>query len=182
MRTAIPPLETLGPRIMVLGASNAGKSTLADAIARKSGLTPVFLDQLRFVPGSNWVERPDRDFAADHDAAILGEHWIIEGNYKALIAQRVARATSIVVLWDRPLPAFYRYLRRTLLEGRRIGTLAGNRDSLKWRMIHWILFAQPGRRGMYERTALDSGLPVVRAFGMSEVRRLYEAWRLGRQV
>ena len=65
MSGATPPLEALGPRIIILGASNAGKSTLAEAIARKARSTPVFLDQLRFVANSDWVERPDADFTAE---------------------------------------------------------------------------------------------------------------------
>ena len=34
-------LSDLGDRICILGPSNSGKSTLADAIARKRGLEPV---------------------------------------------------------------------------------------------------------------------------------------------
>ncbi|TGQ03272.1 AAA family ATPase, partial [Mesorhizobium sp. M00.F.Ca.ET.217.01.1.1] len=37
-------LSDLGDRICILGPSNSGKSTLADAIARKRGLTPIHLD------------------------------------------------------------------------------------------------------------------------------------------
>lgn len=174
----LPRLEALGPRIMILGASNAGKSTLAEAIARKSGLKPVFLDQLRFAADSDWLERPDADFTADHDAAILGERWVIEGNYRLVMPQRPARATGIVVLWDRRWPAFFRFARRTLFEKRRAGGLPGGRDSLKWSMISWILVVQPKRQGRYERIAADSGLRFVCAYGMPQIRALYAAWGL----
>lgn len=180
MSGALPPLEALGPRIIILGASNAGKSTLAEAIARKVALTPVYLDQLRFAADSDWVERSDADFTADHDAAIAGDRWVVDGNYKMLLRQRLARATGIIVLWDRRWPAFYRYVRRTLLEPQRVGGLSGGRDSIKWSMIRWILIVQPGRRGMYEKIAAHSGLPWVRAFGMREVEGLYRAWGLER--
>ena len=175
----VPPLDALGPRIVILGASNSGKSTLAEAIGRKTGLVPVFLDQLRHAR-QRLGGAARADFAADHDAAILGERWVMDGNYKALLPQRLRRATGVIVLWDRRWPAFFRYLRRTLFERDRIGSLAGNRDSLKWLMIRWILFVQPGRRGMYEQVAADSGLPVVRAFGLREVDGLYAAWGLER--
>jgi adenylate kinase family enzyme len=180
MSAAVLPLEALGPRIVILGASNAGKSTLADAIARKSGHLPVYLDQLRFEPGSDWVERPVTEFTSDHDAAIRGERWVMDGNYSFALPRRFERATGVIVLWDRRWPAFFRYVRRTLFERLRIGTIEGDRDSLKWLMIHWILIAQPARRRMYERLAADSGLPLVSAFGMREVGALYKAWGLER--
>ena len=174
------PLEALGPRIVILGASNSGKSTLANAIARRAGLTPVFLDRLRFEPHSDWVERPVEDFTADHGAAILAERWVIEGNYSFTLPQRFVRATGVIVLWDRRWPAFYRYVRRTLFERGRLGSIDGDRDSLKWLMIRWILVVQPTRRAMYEKQAADSGLPLVRAFGMKEISALYSAWGLAR--
>ena len=180
MTGALLPLEALGPRIVILGASNAGKSTLASAIARKTGLTPVYLDRLRFEPHSDWVERPVDDFIAAHDAAIQSERWVSEGNYSFTLPQRFARATGVIVLWDRRWPAFYRYVRRTLFERGRLGSIEGDKDSLKWLMIHWILVVQPARRPMYETLAADSGLPLVRAFGMKEINALYSAWGLER--
>lgn len=180
MSTAALPLEALGTRIVILGASNAGKSTLARAIAAKAELTPVHLDQLRFVPGSDWVERPQTDFVADHDAAILGERWAMEGNYSFALQQRFERATGVILLWDWRWPAFARYVRRTLFERGRFGSIEGGKDSLKWLMIRWILVVQPGRRKMYETLAADSGRPLVRAFGMTEINALYSAWGLER--
>ena len=52
------PLEALGQRIMVCGPSNAGKSTLAVALARKLGATPFHVDLFRHQPDTNWVQRP----------------------------------------------------------------------------------------------------------------------------
>jgi adenylate kinase family enzyme len=174
-------LAELGPRIVIIGPSNAGKSTLAEAIARKIGATPVFLDQYRFIPASDWVMRPDAEFAADHDAAIAGERWVMDGNYKSLMPQRLARATGIILLWDGRWTCLWRYLRRTLLERDRVGMLEGKRDSLKWAMIRWIVFVQPGRRGIYEAVVDGADLPAVRVEGMVGVNALYAAWGLKRQ-
>ena len=52
------PLNALGQRIMVMGPSNAGKSTLATAIGRRLELPIVHLDQLNHLPNTDWV--PDR--------------------------------------------------------------------------------------------------------------------------
>ena len=58
----LPPLAALGERIPILGPSNSGKSTLAQVIARTIASEAVHLDQLRHLPGTNWVERPDEEF------------------------------------------------------------------------------------------------------------------------
>lgn len=52
MHVAQMKLSDLGDRICILGPSNSGKSTLADAIARKRGLTPIHLDLLFHLPNT----------------------------------------------------------------------------------------------------------------------------------
>ena len=68
-------LAGLGERICILGPSNSGKSTLAEAIARKRGLEVVHLDLLYHLPNTDWELRPTDEFVALHDAAITGEQW-----------------------------------------------------------------------------------------------------------
>ncbi len=50
---SLPPLETLGKRIMVLGLTNSGKSTLAQALSVRLDIPAIHLDQLRHLPGTN---------------------------------------------------------------------------------------------------------------------------------
>ncbi|CEJ49256.1 conserved hypothetical protein [Xanthomonas citri pv. bilvae] len=59
-------LDDLGPRICILGPSNSGKSTLAQA----RGCVPVHLDRLHHLPNTAWIPRPRQDFMALHCAAI----------------------------------------------------------------------------------------------------------------
>ncbi len=65
-------LDGLGPRICIMGPSNSGKSTLADAIGKAQDLVPIHLDQLHHLPHTDWVARAPDAFQALHDAAILG--------------------------------------------------------------------------------------------------------------
>lgn len=179
-----PALETLGPRIMICGPSNAGKSTLAAALARKLGCEAIHLDLFRFLPRTDWVQRPDDEFASLHDAAIVNERWVIEGNYSALMPQRLARATSIILLGGGTRWAnFRRYLWRTLFQkSGRVGALEGSRDSIKWEMVRWILLVQPTRRNSARERLRASGLPMVEISSMRELNQLYAAWGLERQV
>ncbi|WP_084582606.1 AAA family ATPase [Sphingomonas azotifigens] len=154
-------LDDLGSRICVLGPSNSGKSTLAVAIAAARGLEAIHLDQLHHLPHTDWVPRPADDFAALHDMAILGDSWVIEGNYTRLLPQRLARATGVLLLDVPTSVSLYRYVRRCWFERQRHGALAGGRDSVKWAMLHHILFATRANRVRYRRIFDDVALPKV---------------------
>lgn len=174
------PLASLGPRIMVCGPSNSGKSTLAQALGAKLDLPVVHLDLLYHVPLSDWVPRPADEFASAHDAAVESEAWVMDGNYSKVMAPRLARATGIILLGERRWPAFWRYVRRTLSQSRRAGSLPGAKDGLKWEMIHLILVVQPQRRAGSVARLRVAGRPMVQRGSMRELRALYEAWGLTR--
>ena len=176
----IPPLETFGPRIMICGPSNSGKSTLAAAIGRKLAIPAVHLDQLHHLPNTDWVKRDREEFVVLHDQAILAEAWAMDGNYSGLFPQRMARATGIILLSDNRLSNFARYVRRTLLEHERAGSLEGARDSIKLNMIHWILVVSPKGIKRYRTMLPASGLPFLERRGMSQLNQLYRAWGLTR--
>jgi adenylate kinase family enzyme len=70
----------IGQRVLVVGDSNTGKSTLAERLAGALGVPFVELDALYWLP--DWQERGDDDF--QH---VLREHlpadgsWVAAGNY-----------------------------------------------------------------------------------------------------
>lgn len=82
-------------RIAIVGSPGAGKSTLARALAARTGLPLVHLDQLHWQPG--WTEPEEDEWQARVAAAAAGERWIIDGNYGSTFAPRLARAD--LVLW-----------------------------------------------------------------------------------
>ena len=174
---AIPPLDAMGHRIVILGPTNAGKSTLCVALAERLGVPAIHLDQFRHLPGTDWQVRPDAAFHALHDEAIQQPGWIMDGNYSVLMPQRFARATGVIVLDDHYIKRFGRYLKRTLFEARRAGNLEGNKDSIKWVMIGWI-WKTRSSIGRYDRFARETGLPYVFCPSLKEVRKLFEAWGL----
>ncbi|KFC62861.1 Adenylate kinase-related kinase [Devosia sp. LC5] len=171
------PLDALGRRIVIMGPTNAGKSTLAIAIGKKLDIPAIHLDQLRHLPNTDWQVRPDAEFHALHDAAILEPGWVMEGNYSVLMPQRFARATGVVVVDDHYLRRFSRYFRRTLLEKERAGNLPGNRDSIKWQMVSWI-WKTRNNADRSRRVAKATGLPMVFCASLREVKALARAWNL----
>lgn len=166
-------LDELGSRICIMGPSNSGKSTLAQAIARARGLTAVHLDQLHHLPHTDWVPRPEHEFAVLHDAAIAGSAWVIEGNYSRLLPRRLARATGLILLDVATTISLYRYVRRCWFERARHGALEGGRDSVKLEMIRHVALAKRSNRRRYSAMLATVDLPKVRLASPSALREFY---------
>ena len=173
-------LPDLGDRICILGPSNSGKSTLADAIARKRDLEPIRLDVLHHLPNTDWEPRPKSEFIALHDAAIAGERWVMDGNYSICMPQRFQRATGVILLDISTLASLLRYFRRTLFETKRRGALDGGRDSVKWDMIHHIAVVQPRNRERYRTMFDELDLPKLQLSSVKAIKRCFHAWQLAR--
>ncbi|WP_224545206.1 AAA family ATPase [Mesorhizobium sp. CA16] len=171
-------LWDLGDRICILGPSNSGKSTLANAIARKRGLEAVHLDQLFHLPDTDWQQRPREEFIALHDAAIACERWVMDGNYSVCMPQRLRRATGLILL-DISTPAsLLRYFRRTLFETKRHGALVGGRDSVKWDMIHHIAVTTPRNRRKYRAMFEELDLPKLQLCSLPAIKQRFHEWGL----
>ena len=173
-------LDALGPRICILGPSNSGKSTLADAIARARGLTPVHLDLLHHTPNTDWQPRPHAEFLALHDEAIMGERWAMDGNYTICMPQRFARATGLILLDLPTANSLWRYVRRCWFERNRIGALEGGQDSVKWVMIHHIAFRTRDNRKRYAALFDSLDMPKIRLMTPDALNRFYRAEGLAR--
>ncbi|MEK6398949.1 MAG: AAA family ATPase, partial [Terriglobus sp.] len=171
-------LEELGKRICILGPSNSGKSTLADAIARRRGLPIVHLDQLHHLPHTDWQTRPSHEFVALHDAAIAEECWVMDRNYSKLFPQRFARATGLILLDVSTVISVLRYVRRTLRPGSRVGGLDGGKDSLKLDLLHHIAVVTRSNRRRYAQLYAQAALPKVSLPSARSISKCYEAWGL----
>lgn len=115
-------------RVLVIGATGAGKSTVAARISSTWSIPRVELDTLHW--GRNWTKRPE--FEADVAAWIARDAWVIDGSYLAAVEPTWPRS-DLVVWLDLPFATvFARQFRRSL---RRIWTkeeiFAGNRESFR---------------------------------------------------
>jgi adenylate kinase family enzyme len=176
----ILPLDALGKRIVIFGPSNSGKSTLAEALSAKLGIAAVHLDQLHHTPNTDWVPRPQDEFHTLQRAAMAGDAWVMDGNYSGLIGERLARATGAIVLDDNHWRLLGRYFNRTLFQRYRPGALEGNKDSIKWEMIHWVAFASRHNGARYRLMVENTALPRVFCGSLGEVKALHRAWGLDR--
>jgi len=171
-------LSDLGHRICILGPSNSGKSTLANAIGRKCDLQSIHLDQLYHLPDTQWRPRPTEEFVSLHDAAIAGERWVMDGNYTKLLPQRLARATGIILLDVSTTLSVMRYINRTVFQGQRYGGLQGGKDVLNWNMFHHITVVTPKSRQRYANLFEQWTLPKLQLSSAKAIKKQMEKWDL----
>jgi len=87
-------------RIVVVGVTSSGKSTLAEELAKRFDLHFVELDALNWEP--NWQAAPLEIFRERVDKATQVEKWIVAGNYHVVRDLIWPRAQAIIWL-DYPL-------------------------------------------------------------------------------
>ncbi|WP_408098371.1 adenylate kinase [Peredibacter sp. HCB2-198] len=66
-------------KIIVVGTTASGKSTLARKISQILDIPHVQLDVLFW--GPNWTESSDELFFAKIQTAVQGDSWVVDGNY-----------------------------------------------------------------------------------------------------
>lgn len=99
-------------RIVVIGTTSSGKSTLAKTLAEKIGADFIELDALHWEP--NWVEAPDDVFRERVRKATQSSSWVVAGNYSAVRHFIWLHANCIIWLdYSFPL-VFWRLLTRTI--------------------------------------------------------------------
>ena len=97
-------------RVLVAGASGAGKTTLARLIAERWHLPHTELDGLHWHSG--WIPNPD--FASDVHRLAEGEHWVTEFQYGDARPILAARAELLVYLAFPRALVMSRVIRRTV--------------------------------------------------------------------
>jgi adenylate kinase family enzyme len=135
-------------RVVVVGTSCAGKTTLARRLAAILGSEHVELDSLYWGPG--WT--PRSDFIQAVLAIAQRPRWVIDGNYSA-VRDIIWRRSSAIVWLDYSFArVFSQALRRT---ARRIVTrerlYAGNRETVRNALfdtdgIPWWVIRTHGKR------------------------------------
>src|SRR5262245_3643892 len=136
-------------RVVVVGTSCAGKTTLARRLAGILGSEHVELDSVYW--GPEWTPRPD--FIQTVLGIAQGPRWVIDGNYSA-VRDIIWRRSSAIVWLDYSFArVFSQALRRTarriitrerLYSGNRetIGTALFDTDGIPW----WVIRTHGKRR------------------------------------
>ena len=124
-------------RLIVVGTTSSGKSTLAEKLANILDLDFVELDSLYWQP--NWVGTPDDEFIAKVAKATSGERWAVAGTYSRTIPTTWHRAEVIIWL-DYSLPLIFgQLLKRTFRRNITRELLWGTNRDRFW--IHFKLWS-----------------------------------------
>ncbi|MCP2013362.1 adenylate kinase family enzyme [Deinococcus sp. HSC-46F16] len=117
-------------RVIVIGTTGSGKTTLARALAARLGVPHGEQDAWNHLPG--WQEAPREGFRAQVAAFTAGDTWVMDGNYSKARDLGWVRADTLVWL-DYPGPVvFWRLLTRTVRRiARRQELWNGNREHLR---------------------------------------------------
>jgi adenylate kinase family enzyme len=88
-------------RVMVIGNTGGGKSTLSMHVCAAHDLPYTSLDDILWQPG--WVRTPEAEFQAQHDAVISGDRWLVDGYGPFEAVEARLEACDTVILVDHPL-------------------------------------------------------------------------------
>jgi adenylate kinase family enzyme len=116
-------------RIVIVGTTGSGKTTLAERLAERMGLLCIDLDVLNWRP--NWQMAPQDEFVEQVTTAVAHDSWVVSGNYSRVRHLIWLRADTLVWLdypWHIVLGRlFRRTIRRIRTQEDLWGT--GNRES-----------------------------------------------------
>lgn len=132
----------LGKRIIVLGNSCAGKSTLAQTLACHLQYPWVELDALNWEADWHGLNEHDPDrFTARMRSATQGPCWVVDGSYSAWSSHVIWPQGDTLIWLDLRLPVvLYRWLTRTWQRSRNNELLWGtNTETL---LKHFKLWRQ----------------------------------------
>jgi adenylate kinase family enzyme len=132
-------------RIVVIGTTSSGKSTLAARLAERLDMAFIELDALHWEP--SWQEAPLEVFRARVQQATEAEKWVVAGNYHIVRDIVWPKAEAVIwldyslwrILWQLTRRTFRRWWTRELLWGT-------NRENL-WKhfklwseesLFHWL--------------------------------------------
>ena len=166
-------------RIVVIGTTGSGKTTLAHRLASRQGAPHIELDALHW--DAHWTMAPLPVFRERVAQALAGAAWVVDGNYSK-VRDLVWPRAELIVWLDYGLPLifwrlFWRSLRRSLA---REELWNGNRERLRDQFFSrdslflWAL--QTNRRHRAEYAALlgrpeHAHLKLVRLRSPAATRR-----------
>ncbi len=146
--------ETYLKRMVIIGTSCSGKTTLAQTLSQVLNMSHIELDAIHWLP--NWQSRPLAELRPLVQETVAAKQWVLDGNYSKVRDIVWHRPTTVIwlnypfdlVLWL----ALYRTTKRVLSQEELFG---GNREGFrqsflsKDSIIWWVITTYARRRREY---------------------------------
>lgn len=181
----------LGERIIVIGSSCSGKSTLARQLAEMLGLEFVELDALYWKPG--WQSSDNGEFAASIATATAGGRWVVAGNYTGHTVESLWPRAEAIIWLDFPLALLiYRIVRRSWSRSRKKELLWGTNHEKFWpqlklwdkedSLIAYTVSTAGRRRAQFTAATGDERLAHVRFLRLKRPSQVAELLRATKEA
>lgn len=167
-------------RVVIVGTTGAGKTTLAHALAAKLGAAHIELDALHWQ--AQWTPAPN--FAAQVERALEAERWVADGNYSEVQPLLVASADTVIWLDYSFGTKLWRLFRRTSRRAlTRESLWNGNTETIQKAFFSresifvWFFKTHWRQRRVYEAkfAATPPHLTLLRLHSPDEAERLLRA-------
>ncbi|MCB0213497.1 MAG: AAA family ATPase [Anaerolineae bacterium] len=153
-------------KVVIIGSSASGKSTLARKLSVLLRLDVIHLDALYWQPG--WVRTPLAEWSGVLADLVQQDRWVIEGNYLETLDIQLAAADTIIFLdLPRSLCLWRAIKRRVTYLGRSRSDAAPNCfDYLSWHLLRTIWLYPDVKRPLVlqqvTQTASDKQVIILR--------------------
>jgi adenylate kinase family enzyme len=143
-------------RILVLGVSGSGKSTVGRRIAERLGVPYVELDALHHDAG--WIEASPAELQARVRPLVDAEAWVIDGDYRRKLGDLVVQRADAIVWLDLPirtwLPRLAWRTARRMATGEELWN--GNRERVRNLFERPNIFGWAWRKHFANRSELEA--------------------------
>ncbi len=163
-------------RIIIIGSSGGGKSTLARRLGDITGLPVIHLDKEFWNP--NWVETPKDIWQGKVAELLKGNKWIIDGNYGGTMKLRAEAADTIIYLDMNRCLCLYRVLKRRLRnQGKtRPDMREGCKEKINFEFLKWVWTYPKKKPGIYKLLAELEGKNIIVLKSRKEVDSFIKSW------
>ena len=165
-------------RVVIIGFSGSGKSTMAQQLGKKYSCKVLHLDCVHWMPG--WRER-DKDDRERIVSGFLDENqsWVIDGTYRSVcFKRRFDSATHIIILNFPMYICLFRVIRRYLMyRGKsRESMTAGCRERISAEFLWWILYRgrNKAQKDFFRQVGIDYFEKTIILKTPSEVKKFWE--------
>jgi adenylate kinase family enzyme len=157
-------------RILVLGSSGTGKTSLTRQLCDILDIEPIHLDAYFWKPG--WQSTPQNEWRDTVVSLVNRESWIMDGTYESTLHLRMPAADSLIVLERSRFACLWRVIKRkaTVDDSRRPDAPPGQKLDLDFLRYVWR-YPSVTRPFVYQCIRqYASDKPIIVLDGASQVR------------